>query len=82
MCQGLITREMVKFSISVFIFFHSFMMLYQLIPLISALEEFYFFVTVGSSAPFGPALDPPKIENFRWYLIDLISRVPKVPKTV
>ena len=53
------------------------MMPYQLIPLISALKEFYFFMAIGSSAPF----DPPKIENFRWYLIDLISRVPKVPKT-
>ena len=58
------------------------MMLYRLIPLISALEELHFFVTVGPSAPFGPALNPPRIENFWWYLIDLISRVPKVLKTV
>ena len=55
---------------------------YGLIPLISALKEFHFFVTVGPSAPFGPALNPPKIENFRWYLNDLISRVSKVPKTI
>ena len=58
------------------------MMLYPLIPLISALEEFHFFVTVGTIVPFGPALNPPKIDNFRWYLIDLISRVPEVPRTV
>ena len=58
------------------------MMPYRLIPLTSALEEFHFFVTVGPSAPFGTALNPPKIENFRWYLIDLVSRAPKVPKTV
>ena len=55
------------------------MMPYRLIPLISALKDFHFFVT---SAPFGLALNPPKIGNFRWYLINLISRVPKVPKTV
>ena len=30
------------------------MMPYRLIPLISALKEFYFLVTVGPSAPFGP----------------------------
>ena len=58
------------------------MMPYRLIPSISALEEFLFFVTVGPSASFGPALNPPKIDNFRWYLINLISRVPKVSKTV
>ena len=55
---------------------------YQLIPLISALEEFHFFVTVGPSAPFGPALNTLKIENFKWYLNDFIFRVPKVFKTV
>ena len=55
---------------------------YRLIPLIYALKEFHSFVTVGPSAPFGPALNPPKIGNFRWYLINLISTVPKVPKTV
>ena len=55
---------------------------YRLIPLISALEEFQFFVTIGPSAPFGPALNPSKIKNFRWYLIGLISTVPKVSKTV
>ena len=62
--------------------FYIFIFLYdaRLIPLISALEEFYFFVTVESSAPFGPALVPPKIENFRCYLIDFISRAPRVPK--
>ena len=58
------------------------MMPYRLIPLKSALEEFHFFVQLDPSAPFGPAINPPKIENFRWYLIDLISRVPKVSKTV
>ena len=58
------------------------MMSYRLIPFISALEEFCFFVTVGPSAPFSPALNPPKIDNFRWYLINLISRVPKLPKIV
>ena len=58
------------------------MMPYRLIPLTSALEEFHFFVTVGPSAPFGPAINLTKIQNFRWYLIDLISRVPKVPQTV
>ena len=58
------------------------MMPYRLIPLISALEEFHFFVTVGRSAPFDPALNTPKIENFKWYLIDFISRVPKASKTV
>ena len=58
------------------------MMPYQMIPLISALEEFHFFVAVGPSAHFGPALNPPKIENFRWYLIDLIFTVPEVSKTV
>ena len=78
MRQELITRERVKFYISVFKVFHSFMMPYQLIPLISALEEFYFFVTVGSSTPFGPALDPPKIENsggtwLIWFLGSLKS---------
>ena len=57
------------------------MMPYRLIPLISALEEFHFFVTVGPSALFGSALNPPKTENFRSYMIDLISRVPKVSKT-
>ena len=36
---------------------------YGLILLISALKEFHFFVTVGPSAPFGPALNPPKIET-------------------
>ena len=50
--------------------------------MISALEEFRFFVIVGYCAPFGPALNPPKIDNFRCYLINLISRVPKVSKTV
>ena len=55
---------------------------YRLIPLISALEEFHFFVTVGPSAPFDLELNTPKIENFKWYLIDFISRVPKVSKTV
>ena len=58
------------------------MMPYRFIPLISALEEFHFFVTVGPSASFGPALNPNKIENFKWYLIDLIFRAPRVPKTV
>ena len=58
------------------------MMPYRLVPLISALEEFHFFVTVGPSAPFRPTLNPPKIKNFRWYLIDLMSTVPKVSKTV
>ena len=58
------------------------MMPYRLIPLISALKKFHFFVTVGPSASFGLALNPPKIENFRWYLINLIFRFPKVPKTV
>ena len=58
------------------------MMPYRLIPLISALEEFHFFVTVGRSAPFDPALNTPKIENFKWYLIDFISRVTKASKTV
>ena len=58
------------------------MMPYQLIPFISALEEFRFFVTVGPSLPFDPALIPHKIDNFRWYLINLLSRVPKVSKTV
>ena len=58
------------------------MMPYRLIPLISALEEFHFFVIVAPSAPFGPALNTPKTENFKWYLIDFISRVPKVSKTV
>ena len=53
-----------------------------MIPLISALEEYDCFVAVEPSASFGPALIPPKIENFRCYLIDLISRVPKVPKTL
>ena len=56
------------------------MISYRLIPLTSAMEEFHFFVTVGPSAAFGPAINPTKIENFRWYLIDLISRAPKVPK--
>ena len=76
--QGLITREGVRF----FIFFHSFMMPYRFITLISALEEFHFFVTVGPSAPFGPALNPTKIENFKWCQIDLIIRALRVPKTV
>ena len=58
------------------------MMRYQLIPLISALEEFHFFVTVGPSAHSGPALNPPKTENFGGYLIDLIFKVPEVSKTV
>ena len=58
------------------------MMPYRLMPLISALEEIRFFVNVGPSAPFGSALNPPKMENFRWNLISLISRVPKVCKTV
>ena len=58
------------------------MMPYRWIPFISALEQFHFFVTVGPSAPFSPALNPPKIDNFRWHLINLISRVPKVFKTV
>ena len=58
------------------------MMPYRLIPFISALEEFRFFVTVGPSVPFGPALNPPKIDSFRWCLINMISRVPKVFKTV
>ena len=58
------------------------MMPYRLILLIEALKEFHFFVTIGPSALFGPALNPSKIGNFRWYLINLISRVPKVPKTV
>ena len=58
------------------------MMPYRLIPLISTLEEFHFFVTVGPSAPFGPVVNTPKIENFKWYLIDFISRFPKVSKTV
>ena len=58
------------------------MMTYRLIPSTSTLEEFHFFVTVGPSAPFGQAINPTKIQNFRWYLIDLISRVPKVPQTV
>ena len=53
------------------------MMPYRLIPLISVLEEFRFFVTVGPSAPFGPTLNPSKVDNFRWYLINLVSRVPK-----
>ena len=56
------------------------MMPYRLIPLASALEEFHFFVISRPSAPFRPAPNPPKIGNFRWYLIDLISRAPKVPK--
>ena len=55
---------------------------YRLIPLISALKEFRFFVTVGPSAHFGPALNLSKIDNIRWYLINLISRVPKVSKAV
>ena len=56
------------------------MMPYQLIPLISALKNV--FMTVGPSAFFGPELNPPKIGNFRWYLINLIFRVPKVSKTL
>ena len=56
------------------------MMPYGLISLIYTLEEFSFFVAVWLSAPFGPALNPPKINNFRWHLINLISRVPKVSK--
>ena len=40
--QGLITSEGVRFYHSVFIFFHSFMMPYQLIPLISVLQIFIF----------------------------------------
>ena len=71
-----------SFTISVFMFFHSFIMPYRLIPLISALEEFPSFVNVGPSALFGPALNSPKIDSFRWYLINLLSRVPKVSKTV
>ena len=55
---------------------------YRLMPLISALEEIRFFVNVGPSAPFGSTLNPPKMENFRWNLISLISRVPKICKTV
>ena len=58
------------------------MMPYRLIPLISALEEFHFLVTVGPSVPFGPALNTLKTENFKRYLTDFISRVPKVSKTV
>ena len=58
------------------------MMPYRLIPLISALEEFHFFMNFGPSAPFGPALNTLKIENFKCYLIGFISRVPKVSKTV
>ena len=58
------------------------MMPYRLIPLISTLEEFHFLVTVGPSVPFGPVLNTLKIENFKWYLIDFISRVSKVSKTV
>ena len=58
------------------------MMPYRLIPLIFALKKFHFFGTVEPSAPIGPMLNPPKIENFRWYLINLISKVPKFPKTV
>ena len=42
----------------------------------------FFFLTVGPSSAFGPALNPHKIKNFRWYLIDLVSAVPKVSKTV
>ena len=52
---------------------------YRLIPLISVLKEFHFFMTVGPSDLFGPAPNPPKIGNFRWYL-NIGS--PKVPKTV
>ena len=58
------------------------MMPYRLIPMIFAFKEFHFFVAARPSAPFGPALNAPKIENFRWYLIDLIFRALKVPKTV
>ena len=59
------------------------MMPYRLIPLISALEEFhFFFLTAEPSSPFGPALNPHKIKNFGWYLIDLVSAVPKDSKTV
>ena len=77
----LIAREEVRFYHKCFMFFHSFMMPYRLIPLISALEEFHFFVTVGPSTSFSPTLNPPKINNFRWYPINLISRAPKVSKT-
>ena len=65
-----------------YIFFIPFMMPYLLIPLISALKEFHLSGTVGPSVSFVPALNPPKIWNFRWYLINLISRVTKVSKTV
>ena len=58
------------------------MMPYRLISLISAFEEFHFFVTVGPGALFGLALNKLKIENFKWHLIDFISKVPKVSKTV
>ena len=77
---GMITRERVRFYHQYFYIFYYFLMPYRLI--LSALEEFRFFVTVGPSAPFGPTLNSPKIDNFRSYLINLISRVPKVSKTV
>ena len=80
--QGLATREGVRFYHKCFYIFHSFMMPYRLIPLISALEKFRFFVTIGPNPPFGPALNPPKIDNLSLYPINLISRTPKVCKTV
>ena len=79
---GLITRERVRFYHKCFYIFLLFYDALSLILFISALEELRLFVTVGPSTPFGRTLNPPKINNFRWYLINLISRVPKVSKTV
>ena len=75
----MITREGVKFKRKCFYMFSLF---YDAIPLIFSMKAFRFCVPIRASDPFVPALTPPKIENFRWYLTDLISRVPKVPKTV
>ena len=52
--KGWSLGERWSFTISAFILSASFMMPYRLIPLISALKEFKFFVAVGPSIPFGP----------------------------
>ena len=80
--QGLLTGEGVRFSNKCFYIFPLFYDVRSIDSIDFCIERISFFVTVGLSTPFGPALNPPKTENFRWYLIDLISRVSKFPKTI
>ena len=72
--KGWSLGERWSFTISAFILSASFMMPYRLIPLISALKEFKFFVAVGPSVPFGPVQIHPKLRI--WFLGPLKSPKP------